>query len=173
MRARRTRLLATNHVRALAAMESLEVPPEEDEPIWSSAVPAEDSTTDPSRDAYYSILNLARDASADDIQKSYKRLAGSCSFMSGIKYCSPGPCEQRSCTRTATPIHSTRPPRTARSRRSRKHTRSSWTRSSALCMTRWERKGSRRAGRSARAGRRATRSALPARGGSGSPVRSH
>ncbi|KAL8276647.1 hypothetical protein RQP46_010915 [Phenoliferia psychrophenolica] len=50
--------------------------PDEDEPLFSSSSsPTDDATADVGRDSLYSVLNLARDSSSDDIQKAYKRLA--------------------------------------------------------------------------------------------------
>lgn len=135
--------------------------PDDDEPLWSSQ-PDQDpaSEADTAHDHLYAVLNLPRDCSEEDIQRSYKRLAGQL-LPPALRSARADPrvSPQRSSTRTDILNLNTRPPLTARSRTSKRRTRSSQTRNSAPSMTRWARRGSRQLGRSDREGRRRRRCA--------------
>lgn len=46
-----------------------------EEPLWTTPDVAEERTDNAGRDELYAVLNLPRDCSPEDIQRSYKRLA--------------------------------------------------------------------------------------------------
>jgi hypothetical protein len=47
----------------------------DEEPLWSSATLDEPEEEGADNEALYAVLNLPKDCSEEDIQKSYKRLA--------------------------------------------------------------------------------------------------
>lgn len=62
-------------------------PDVDEEPFWTSAAPEEQEEDGTDTEALYAVLNLPKDCSEEDIQKSYKRLAGElirCTEFSGI-----------------------------------------------------------------------------------------
>lgn len=61
-------------------------PDVDEEPFWTSAVPEEHEEDATDTEALYAVLNLPKDCSEEDIQKSYKRLAGeSCSAVEHVE----------------------------------------------------------------------------------------
>lgn len=59
-------------------------PDVDEEPFWTSAVPEEHEEDATDTEALYAVLNLPKDCSEEDIQKSYKRLAGELGFSTRL-----------------------------------------------------------------------------------------
>lgn len=122
--------------------------------------PQPDDAGDPDRDdALYSVLNLERTASDQDIQRSYRRLAGtSSSHHHSLSTADPPTAPaQPSSTQTATATRPSNPPPTPASPRFSTRTRPSRTRTAAPSMTSSAPRGSAPTGTSRRGARRPKR----------------
>lgn len=54
----------------------------EEEPLWAPSAPDETEEDGSDTEALYAVLNLPKDCSEEDINRSYKRLAGTSRFSS-------------------------------------------------------------------------------------------